>query len=149
VPSDLYSTHLVMWLFVLGWLFHRAVTLPQRTLAVLAAVLLVPPFFGTAYEHAAIVLVGLLVLLFVDRITVPRVLVGPVTAVAGASLGIYLTHFALLPLLSHGVPPVVLVVVGLVLGIVAWRSGNAVVQRAVRLLSRRDPLPSSPSASPC
>jgi acyl-CoA synthetase (AMP-forming)/AMP-acid ligase II len=149
VPSDLYSTHLVMWLFVLGWLFHRAVTLPQRALAVLAAVLLVPPFFGTAYEHAAIVLVGLLVLLLVDRIPVPRMLVAPVTAVAGASLGIYLTHFALLPLLSLGVPPAVLVVLGLVLGIVAWRSGNAVVQRAVRLLSRRDLLPSSPSASPC
>ena len=43
----------------------------------------------------------------------PRALVAPVTAIAGASLGIYLTHFALLTLLDVGVPPVVLVVLGL------------------------------------
>jgi hypothetical protein len=148
VPSDLYSTHLVLWLFVLGWLLHRAATVPQRAFAVLAAVLLVPPFFGTAYEHAAIVLGGLLVLLFVDRIPVPRALAAPVTAVAGASLGIYLTHFALLPLQSVGVPAAVLVVIDLVVGIVAWRTGNAVVQGAVRLLSRRDVLPASPYRPP-
>jgi acyltransferase-like protein len=135
VTPDLYSTHLVVWLFVLGWLLHRASTLPQRAVVVLVAVVSVPPFFGSAYEHAAIVLVGLLVLLFVERIPVPRALVVPVTAVAGASLGIYLTHFALLPLLGVGVPPAVLVVLGLAVGIVAWRTGTAVVQRAVRLLT--------------
>jgi acyl-coenzyme A synthetase/AMP-(fatty) acid ligase len=148
VTPDLYSTHLVMWFFVLGWLLHRAVTHRQRAIAVLAALVSVPPFFGSAYEHAAIVLVGLLVLLFVDRIPVPRVLVAPVTALAGASLGIYLTHFALLPLLGVGVPPAVLVVLGLALGIVAWRTGNAVVRRAVRLRPRRDPRPAPCPAGP-
>lgn len=148
VVPDLYSTHLVLWLFVLGWMLHRATTLPQRALTVASALMLVPTFFGTEYERAAIVLVGLLVLLFVDRIRVPRALVAPLTAVAGASLAIYLTHFALLPLLTIGVPPAVLVVLGLALGIVTWKLANAAVARAVRHLSRPDPVP-APSASPC
>ncbi|HEY2191801.1 MAG TPA: AMP-binding protein [Actinomycetospora sp.] len=149
VVSDLYSTHLVMWLFALGWMLHRATTLPQRLVTVASALVLVPIFFGSEYERAAIVLVGLLVLLFVDRIRVPRALVAPITAIAGASLGIYLTHFALLPLLSVGVPPAVLVVLGLALGIVVWKLGNAAVRQAVRHLSRRGLVAAPPTASPC
>jgi hypothetical protein len=134
VVSDLYSTHLVLWLFVLGWMLHRATTLPQRVATVAAAVVLVPSFFGTEYERAAIVLVGLLVLLCVDRIPVPRVLAAPITAIAAASLGIYLTHFALLPLADVGVPAAALVVLGLVVGVVAWRLGNAAVRRCASRL---------------
>jgi acyl-CoA synthetase (AMP-forming)/AMP-acid ligase II len=150
VTSDLYSTHLVIWLFVLGWMLHRAVTPLQRTVTVAAALVLVPSFFGTGYERAAIVLVGLGVLLFVERIRVPRVLVAPLTAIAGASLGIYLTHFALLTLLDVGVPPVVLVALGLVVGIAAWRLGNAAVRRVVlRHGVRRGPVPAPVSTAPC
>ena len=134
VPSDLYSTHLVIWLFVLGWMLQRAATPGQRAVTVAAVLVLVPSFFGTPYERAAIVLVGLLLLLFVGRIRVPRMLVAPITAVAGASLGIYLTHFALLPLAGVGVPPAVLVGLGLVVGILAWRLGNAALRQGVRYL---------------
>jgi acyl-CoA synthetase (AMP-forming)/AMP-acid ligase II len=150
VPSDLYSTHLVLWLFVIGWMLHRATTPAQRAVTVAAVLVLVPSFFGTEYERAAIVLVGLVVLLFVDRIRVPRALVGPITAIAGASLGIYLTHFALLPLLGVGVPPAALVALGLVVGIAAWRLGRAATQRAVRYATRRDLLrtPTRASARP-
>jgi surface polysaccharide O-acyltransferase-like enzyme len=152
VPADLYSTHLVIWLFVLGWMLHRATTPAQRAVTVAAALVLVPSFFGTGYERAAIVLVGLLVLLLVDRIRVPRALVAPVTAIAGASLGIYLTHFALLPLLGVGVPPVALVALGLVVGIVAWRLGHAATRQVVRWATRRDPFrepPVAPSSASC
>jgi hypothetical protein len=138
VPTDLYSTHLTLWLFVLGWMLHRATTPAQRAATVAAALVLVPSFFGSEYERAAIVLVGLLVLLFVDRIRVPRALAAPITAIAGASLGIYLTHFALLPLLGVGVPPAVLVALGLAVGILAWRLGHAAAQQAVRWARRRD-----------
>ncbi len=148
VTSDLYSTHLTVWLFVLGWMLHRAVTPTQRVLTVIASLVLVPSFFGTEYERAAIVLVGLLVLLFVDRIRVPRLLVAPVTAVAGASLGIYLTHFALLTLLDVGVPPAVLVVLGLGVGIAAWRLGTAATQQVVRYARRRDLFRASDAAAP-
>ncbi len=138
VSSDLYSTHLTVWLFVLGWMLHRATTPAQRAATVAATLVLVPSFFGSEYERAAIVLVGLLVLLFVDRIRVPRALVTPITAIAGASLGIYLTHFALLPLLGVGVPSAVLVGLGLVVGVLAWRLGHAATQQVVRCVTRRD-----------
>ena len=137
VPSDLYSTHLVLWLFVLGWLLHRAVTPAQRWGTAAATLVLVPSFFGAEYERAAIVAGGLLVLMFIARVGVPRRLVAPVTAIAGASLGIYLTHFALLPLADLGVPPAVLVLLGLALGVVVWSLGNAAVRRAVSHLPRR------------
>jgi hypothetical protein len=144
VTSDLYSTHLVIWLFVLGWMLQRAVTPAQRAVTVAAALVLVPTFFGDGYERAAIVLVGLGILLFVRRIRVPRVLVAPITAIAGASLGIYLTHFALLTLLDVGVPPVVLVALGLVVGIAAWRLANAAVRWAVlHRTARRSPVGAS------
>lgn len=132
VPADLYSTHLVLWLFVLGWMLQRATTTAQRAVTAAAALVLVPAFFGTELERAAIVLVGLGVLLFVARLRVPRALVAPVTAIAGASLAIYLTHFALLPLADHGVPPLALVALGLVVGIAAWRLGTAAVHRVLR-----------------
>ena len=148
VSSDLYSTHLTVWLFVLGWMVHRATTPAQRAAAAAATVVLVPSFFGTEYERAAIVLVGLLVLLFVDRVRVPRALVTPITSIAGASLGIYLTHFALLPLLGVGLPPAVLVALGLGVGIVAWRLGHAAIRQVVRAATRRD-LVRAPSAAPC
>ncbi|GLZ55657.1 AMP-dependent synthetase [Actinomycetospora sp. NBRC 106378] len=130
VPGDLYSTHLVLWLFALGWLVQRASTVPERVAVVAATAVLLPAFFGTEYERAAVVAVGVLVLLLVTRIPVPRWTVGPITAIAGASLAIYLTHFALLGLADVGVPPVVLVGLGLVVGIAAWRAGLVLVRAA-------------------
>ncbi|WP_018332656.1 AMP-binding protein [Actinomycetospora chiangmaiensis] len=132
VPGDLYSTHLVLWLFVLGWMLQRASTPAQRWATALVTIVLVTAFFGVEYERAAVVAGGLLVLLCVARVRIPRPLVGPVTAIAGASLGIYLTHFALLGLADVGVPPAALVVLGLVVGIVTWRLGLAAVRLGVR-----------------
>ncbi|NMO92747.1 AMP-binding protein [Actinomycetospora sp. TBRC 11914] len=149
VPSDLYSTHLVLWLFALGWMLQRAVTPAQRWATAAATLVLVPAFFGAEYERAAIVAGGLLVLLCVARIAVPRPLVAPITAIAGASLGIYLTHFALLPLADVGVPPAVLVLLGLALGIVVWRLGTAAVRQVVRALARRGLVTAAPSTAPC
>jgi hypothetical protein len=109
-----------------------------------ATLVLVPSFFGVEYERAAIVAGGLLVLLLATRVPVPRWLVTPITAIAAASLGIYLTHFALLPLADVGVPPAVLVLLGLALGVVVWTLGTAAARQAVRHLPRRG-LPAAPS----
>ncbi|WP_433038332.1 AMP-binding protein [Actinomycetospora sp. CA-053990] len=138
--ADLYSTHLVLWLFVLGWMLQRATTVPQKWVTAIAAAALVVPFFGTEYDRAGIVLAGLAVLMLVPRVRLPRVLAGPVGAVAAASLGIYLTHFALLPLLTVGVPPVLLVPVDLLVGIVAWwLATSGVRQVADRMRTARAP----------
>jgi peptidoglycan/LPS O-acetylase OafA/YrhL len=129
VVADLYSTHRVLWLFVLGWMFQRADTAPRKWVTTAAAVALVIPFFGPEYERAGIVIAGLLALVLLPRVRLPRSLAGPIATIAAASLGIYLTHFALLPLLTVGVPPAVLVPIDLLVGVAAWCVATAGVRR--------------------
>jgi hypothetical protein len=148
ITPDLYSTHLVLWLFVLGWTAHRARTTDQLVATACAALVLIPLFFGSELERAALVAGGLLALLLVPRVRLPRRLATPLTTVASASLGIYLTHFALLPLLAHGVPSIVEVPLDLVVGVVAWRVAGAAVRNAADALRRRAAPPSTDRASP-
>ena len=65
------------------------------------------------------------------RMVLPRRLAAAVSATAAASLGIYLTHFALLPLQFHGVRPALLLPMGIVLGIVSWWLVTTVLRRVV------------------
>lgn len=130
------STHLVLWLFALGWVVHRATTLNRRVLAAALVVLLVPGFFADPVRNL-VVTAGLLLLLLVAGIPLPRIAHRPVGAVAAASLAIYLTHYAVYPeLLIRHVPagPAVLACLAVGLGAqycvttavrtgrVAWRS---------------------------
>ncbi len=70
--GDIYSTRVVLWLFVLGWMAHRARTRVQKWVTVAAILVLVPPFFGTDALRTVIVVGGLLLLQFLPAITVPR-----------------------------------------------------------------------------
>jgi predicted Na+-dependent transporter len=132
---------------VLGWTAHRARTTDQLVATACAALVLIPLFFGSELERAALVAGGLLALLLVPRVRLPRRLATPLTTVASASLGIYLTHFALLPLLAHGVPSIVEVPLDLVVGVVAWRVAGAAVRNAADALRRRAAPPSTGRAS--
>jgi acyl-CoA synthetase (AMP-forming)/AMP-acid ligase II len=114
---DLYSTQTVLWLFVLGWMTHRAVTTTQRWMTVAATLVLVPTFFGADALRSVIVVGGLLLLLFRPTFTVPRIVATVATTVASASLGIYLTHFGVLPLSKFGFPPEVVVAIAIAVGI--------------------------------
>jgi hypothetical protein len=117
---DIYSTQVVAWLFVLGWMIQRVRTRAQTWAALAAVLVLVPTFFGADLERSVIVTIGAVVLLLVPRISLPRSLARPVTTIASASLGIFLTHFALLPLENVGVPARVLVPMAVVVGIGSW-----------------------------
>ncbi len=105
----------MLWLFVLGWMTHRATTSVQRWTTAAATLVLVRTFFGADALRSVIVVGGLLLLLFRPTLTVPRVVVTAATTLASASLGIYLTHFGVLRLGSFGFPPeaVVAVIVGI------------------------------------
>ena len=59
---DLYSTQVVLWLFVLGWMTHRPTTTAQRWITVAATLVLVPTFFGADALRTVIVVGGLLLL---------------------------------------------------------------------------------------
>jgi hypothetical protein len=129
---DLYSTQVVLWLFVLGWMTHRAATTVQRWTTVAATLVLVPTFFGADALRTLIVVGGLLLLLFRPTLTVPRVVVTTATTVASASLGIYLTHFGVLPLGTFGFPPEVVVAVAIAVGIGATTIFDALFRQVAR-----------------
>src|SRR5690349_8409827 len=96
---------------------HRATTTVQRWMTVAATLVLVPTFFGADALRSVIVVGGLLLLLFRLTLTVPRLVASAATTVASASLGIYLTHFGVLPLSALGLPPAVVVTVAIAVGI--------------------------------
>ena len=131
--TDLYSTQVVLWLFVLGWMTHRAATTAQRWATAVATLVLVPTFFGADALRTVIVVGGLLLLMFRPTLTVPRVIVTASTTVASASLAIYLTHFGVLPLGSYGLPSAAVVAVALAVGIGA----SLIIEAALRQIAQR------------
>ncbi len=90
------------------------------------------PGFFDGSTRALVVAAGLLALVWVPRVRVPAPLHRAVAVVAGASLWIFLTHFAAFPLLRPHVEPVVLFVVAFPIGIAA----AALVARAVGPVTR-------------
>jgi hypothetical protein len=124
----LMSPHVVLWLFVLGWLVQKAATPAQRLAATLLVVALVPAFFAGEPARGAVATVGVLLLL-VPALRVPRLLVAPLTALAGASLTIYLTHYAVHPELG-ALPPAATTLACLVAGVAVHRLGGWALVRA-------------------
>lgn len=130
-PERGFSTHGVLWFFALGWLAHRAETVRQKLVVLALAAVLLPGFFGQPVREV-VVGAGFVLLLLVPRLPVPRPLVRVLGLIAGASLYIYLTHYALYPELLAYLSPVVVTALSLVLGIVAWW----LVERATTLFVR-------------
>jgi acyl-CoA synthetase (AMP-forming)/AMP-acid ligase II len=114
-----FRPHAVAWIFLLGWAAHRATT-PGRRAAVTAAVLAtVPGFFGDPVREA-VVAGGILVLLWVPVVPVPRGLVRALGAIAAASLAIYLTHWQVFPPLADALPVVLALPLTVAVGVAAW-----------------------------
>ena len=124
----LFSIHLVAWLFVLGWLVHRATTAGQRTITAVLVVVLVPSFFDDPLR-GTVVTFGVLLLLLVPHIPLPRLAVRPIGAVAAASLSIYLTHYAVYPTLLVHLPPLLVLAACLAVGITTWWAVTATMRR--------------------
>jgi hypothetical protein len=134
----LMSTHLVLWIFCLGWLAHRSTTHAQRTTTALLALLLVPAFFEEPMR-GGVVVIGLLLLL-VPSLPVPRWTLRPIGSIGAASLAIYLTHYAIYPPLLPHLPAVVVTAVCVLAGIAAWWMWTALgttLARGAAALTRR------------
>ncbi len=115
----IHSSVFLAWLFAGGWAATRARHAGHRLL--LSALLLagVHGFCDDPVREATIA-VGLLALVWVPTVPLPRALVGVVGQVAGASLFVYLTHWQVYPHLEHHWPLGGLLA-SLVVGIVVWR----------------------------
>ncbi|MQA60042.1 MAG: AMP-binding protein [Actinophytocola sp.] len=127
------TTHAMLWFFALGWLAYRARGVQQKVLVAAIALVTVPGFFHNSVREGVII-AGLLLLLLVAGLRVPRPLVAPIGWIASASLYIYLAHYALLPDALDLLPalPVTLLGLGLALGVVIW----FFAERGVALLWR-------------
>ena len=106
----------VLWLVAIGWAAQVATSRRQRLLLSGVVVLSLPGFMGDPVREATIA-AGLLLVVWVRTIPVPRPLVPVFAVLASASLYIYLTHFEVYR--ATGVPLVNLGL-GLGLGLATW-----------------------------
>jgi len=138
-----FGPHQVLWIVVLGWLAQRARTGPQRLAVAAVVVVLLAGYFGDPGRDA-VVAVGLLVLLFVRRVVLPRVVARLAAALAGASLAIYLTHYAVYPELLPYLPVPAVLVGTLAAGVLAWlaaRRAGVLAGSLLRALAARQSSP--------
>ncbi|AWB94327.1 AMP-dependent synthetase [Agromyces badenianii] len=130
-----YMTLGVVWCIALGWLVARSSTLAQRLTASALTLVTVPGFFGEPGREA-IVVAGVLVLLWLPAVPVPRLLVPVIGLLAGASMFIYLTHWQVYPPLEYHVPWLA-TLLSLVIGVLVWKAYSFVVARGAAVLARR------------
>jgi hypothetical protein len=127
-----------LWFFVLGWLVQRAETRWQKVVVLVLALALIPGTFDDRAREAVVV-VGLVLLVVVARVWLPRAAVTAVTLVASASLYIYLTHYAVFPALLDHLPRSLVAVSSLAAGIVVWQAVRRYQRTATRWYRRAFP----------
>ncbi len=133
-PTQRYTTLVVAFVFVLGWLGARADTTRRRVVVSVLAAVLTIGFFGQL-PREAIVLGGFLLALWLPHVCVPTWVARTAGVLAGASLFIYLTHWQVYPPLEDSGHPWLALGASLVVGIAyghVVRPLHRAVGRAVR-----------------
>jgi acyl-CoA synthetase (AMP-forming)/AMP-acid ligase II len=130
--NHLFKAHAVAWLFALGWAAELAATARHRLLLSAVAVGAAPLFFPSAVQ-ATVVAGGLLALLWLPGVVVPRPVGRALAAVAAASLAIYLTHWQVWPGFAGLMPLPLAFAATLAVGVGAWMA----VGGALALVRRR------------
>ncbi|CAB4766658.1 unannotated protein [freshwater metagenome] len=115
----IHRAEVVLWLVALGWAAARATTTTHRAVVSALLVLTVPGFF-TDPVRDLVVLAAALALVWVRRTWVPVALVPLVSALAAASLWIYLTHWQVYPHLEVD-HPLLATLASLLVGILVHR----------------------------
>ncbi len=125
-----YSLERTVWLVALGWLVQAARTRRQRWLVTLVVPLTVVGFFPENQPRELVVIAGILALLWIPAVLVPRPLDRLVTLIASASLFIYLTHWHVYPHLEQD-HQLLAALASLTVGITVWR-GYVATRRRLR-----------------
>lgn len=126
-----------LWLFALGWAVAKARTGTQRWLVTAVALFSVPGFFSDPPREATL-LAGILVLVWLRTLPVPRGLQRITVLLASASLYAYLTHWLVFPPLES-FHPAVAVAASLVSGVVYWALVTHLLGLKRRWVERRGP----------
>lgn len=117
--DQVHRATVVFFLFALGWAAYRARTILERLLVSAVLALTVPGLFGLGVREAAVVL-GVLLLVWVPSLRLPRAVARLVGPLASASLWIYLVHWQVYPWFESR-SPLVGTMLSLVAGVVAWQ----------------------------
>ncbi|WP_110182792.1 AMP-binding protein [Nocardioides solisilvae] len=139
-PTERYTTWVVASFFALGWAASRATTGSERLLVAALGLATVPGFFGDAGREA-IVLAGLVVLLWPPRLSCPAPVARAAETLAGASLFVYLTQWQVYPPLEDAGHPVAALLAALAVGIAYARLMRPLQRRLARACHRRRPAP--------
>lgn len=131
-PMQRYQVPVVAMFFALGWLIARAVTIPQKLLATASTLALVPGFFGQPGRELLII-GGLVALLWLPTVPLPRILARPFGQVATYSLCIYVTHWMVYPHLETD-HPVLAVLASVAVGTAYGALMRPVQRRASHLI---------------
>jgi acyl-CoA synthetase (AMP-forming)/AMP-acid ligase II len=94
-----FRTHAVAWFFVLGWLVQRSSTWQQRIVTTVLCLATAPGVFQNPRREYFIA-VGLVLLVWVKEVPLPRPVVRPVATIAAASMWIFISHFMIWPILK-------------------------------------------------
>lgn len=126
----MYRPDTLLWCFALGWAAQRADTTARRVAVTAVGAVCVWDFFDKPGREV-FVAVGLLALVWLARVRVPAPAHRWVAAVASASLYVYLTQWAVLPVLRGNLHGWWVTAVALALGLLAAALAR-VVERSVR-----------------
>ena len=139
---------LIFWLFALGWLIHASSGVLGRVLTSALVVVTLTGYFPTEPVRGMVIQLGLLLLIWLPVVAVPRLLAPTLRRLAAASLWIYLTHMVVWPtLLGVGVPALLVAAASLVAGVLAAAAVSR-LERSVRRRARPPAPPSAPAAEP-
>lgn len=141
-----YSLERSAWCIALGWVIHAARTTPQRWLATALVPLSLHGFFPDDHPREWLIIGGVILLVWVTRVVVPRPLDRVLGWVGGASLFIYLTHWVVYPPLERD-HSFLAWLASLVVGVVVWRV-YAVGRRRVGAVLARQPSRTGSASTP-
>lgn len=122
--DEIHRAHVVAWLFFAGWAAARARTTTQRAAVSLLLAVAVPGFLDDPARES-VVLVGMLLLVWVPRVRVPRAASRVLGLLAAASLYVYLVHWQVYPRFEDD-RPLLGVVLSLAAGVGAWAAAERV-----------------------
>ncbi len=127
----------VAWFFLLGWVAFRASRWWHTALVLAVAAAMLPGYFDYPGRELVVAL-GILAVVLVPRLPVPRLMVPAIGLLASASLYIYVTHYAFYPeLLRQDVPALVVVLICLAIGATLWVLSEWLHRRVGRAIALR------------
>jgi hypothetical protein len=91
-----FRTHAVAWFFVLGWLIQRSTRRPQQLLTTVIALVTAYGVFQNP-QREYFIATGLVLLVWVKELPLPRRAVAPIATIAAASMWILISHFMIWP----------------------------------------------------